>query len=156
MMTLMTKDRFLALVTLVTVAILLVESGNIASKTSWQPYGSALFPQILLVVTGLLATAILLKSFLKPAASSTQRRSFKEVAIEKQKIILLFLIFGIYTAALSYLGYLVATLLFMLSTQALLLGIDTKRKWLINLGTSFTIVPLVFVIFRYGLNIWLP
>lgn len=64
--------------------------------------------------------------------------------------------FGIYTAALSYLGYLIATLLFMLSTQALLLGVNTRRAWLINLGTSFTIAPLVFVIFRYGLNIWLP
>lgn len=155
-MTLMTKDRFLAIVTLAMVAILLVESGNIASKTSWQPYGSALFPQILLVVTGLLATAILLKSFFKPSKATSPRRSVKDVLIEKHKIILLFLIFGIYAFFLSYLGYLISTLLFMLATQALLLGIDSKKKWLINLGTSFTIVPLVFVVFRYGLNIWLP
>lgn len=155
-MTLMTKDRFLAIVTLALVAILLVESGDIASKTSWQPYGSALFPQILLVVTGLLATAILLKSFFKPSKASSQRRSIKEILIEKNKVILLFVIFGIYAFALSYLGYLISTLLFMLATQALLLGIDSRKKWLINLGTSFTIVPLVFVVFRYGLNIWLP
>lgn len=155
-MTLMTRDRFLAIVTLAMVAILLVESSNIESKTSWQPYGSALFPQILLVVTGLLATAILLKSFFKPSKMSSPRRTFKEVLIEKHKIILLFLIFGIYALALSYLGYLISTLLFMVTTQALLLGIDSRKKWLINLGTSFTIVPLVFVVFRYGLNIWLP
>lgn len=155
-MTLMTKDRFLAIVTLVLVAILLVESGDIASKTSWQPYGSALFPQILLVVTGLLAIAILLKSFFKPSKPSSPRRSVKEVLIEKNKVILLFVIFGVYAFALSYLGYLISTLLFMLATQALLLGIDSRKKWLINLGTSFTIVPLVFVVFRYGLNIWLP
>ena len=155
-MTLMTKDRFLAIVTLAMVAILLVESGGIASKTSWQPYGSALFPQILLVVTGLLALAILLKSFFKPPQDSSSRRSVKDVLLEKQKVILLFLIFGIYAAALSYLGYLISTLLFMVITQALLLGVDSRRKWLINLGTSFTIVPLVFVVFRYGLNIWLP
>nr|WP_297461550.1 tripartite tricarboxylate transporter TctB family protein [uncultured Halomonas sp.] len=155
-MTLMTKDRFLAIVTLAMVAILLVESGGIASKTSWQPYGSALFPQILLVVTGLLALAILLKSFFKPSQDSSSRRSVKDVLLEKQKVILLFLIFGIYAAALSFLGYLISTLLFMVTTQALLLGVDSRRKWLINLGTSFTIVPLVFVVFRYGLNIWLP
>lgn len=155
-MTLMTKDRFLAVVTLAMVAILLVESGNIASKTSWQPYGSSLFPQILLSVTGLLAIAILLKSFLKPSKMSSPRQSIKDVLIEKQKIILLFLIFGLYVLALSYLGYLISTLLFMVTTQALLLGIDSRKKWLINLGTSFTIVPLVFVVFRYGLNIWLP
>ncbi|MBK5205018.1 MAG: tripartite tricarboxylate transporter TctB family protein [Polaromonas sp.] len=153
----MTKDRFLAIVTLMAVAILLIESGNIASKARWQPYGSALFPQILLIIIGLLATAILVKSFLKSySVVSSQRQSFKKVIVEKQKIILLFLMFGIYTAALSYLGYLIATLLFMLSTQALLLGVNTRRVWLINLGTSFTIAPLVFVIFRYGLNIWLP
>jgi len=155
-MTLMTRDRFLAIVTLAMVAILLVESGSIASKTSWQPYGSSLFPQILLVITGLLATAILLKSFFKPSKTSSPHRSFKEVVVEKQKIILLFIIFGIYALALSYLGYLISTLLFMVATQALLLGIDSRKKWLINLGTSFTIVPLVFVVFRYGLNIWLP
>lgn len=156
MMTLMTRDRFLAIVTLAMTAVLLVESGSIAPKTSWQPYGSALFPKILLVIIGLLATSILLKSFIKPTTSPARRQSFKSTLVEKQKIILLFIMFGIYTAALSHLGYLIATFLFMVSTQALLLGIDTRKKWLINFSTSLTIAPLVFVIFRYGLNIWLP
>ncbi len=156
-MTIVTKDRALALAMLLLAAILLVESGNIPGKTAWQPYGSALYPRILLGVIGVLSTIILIRSFFSRAAKSTStRRSFRAYLVHNQKVLLLFVLFACYAALLPVVGYLVATLGFLVLSLALLLGVDSRRKVIVNLATSFTLAPLIYVIFRYGLRIWLP
>ncbi len=153
----LTKDRALALVLLLIVAVMWIESGNIRPATSWQPYGSALFPRILLVVAGLLSLLVLFRSLLAGAPARTlARRSFGEWLAHNRKVFSLFALFGLYAALLPMVGYIIATLAFLVTSLGLLLGIDSRRKWIINLAVSFTLVPLVFVIFRYGLNVWLP
>lgn len=150
------KDRLLAAVVLVMVAILMIESVNIPEKSSWQPYGSALFPRLLLCVIGLLAAIILIKTLLKPTATFQRRTSAMKALRRKGKIIALFVLFGLYALALPYVGFLISTISFMLASQILLMRVNTRKKGLIILGTSFTFAPLIYVIFRYGLNIWLP
>lgn len=153
----LTKDRALALVMLLLVGVMLVESSNIPGKTSWQPYGSALYPRLLLTAIGVLAAAILIKSLLaRTVPRAVARLSLKAYLVHNQKVLLLFLLFGFYAALLPLVGYLFATLGFLLLSLALLLGVDTRRKWIVNLATSFTLAPLVYVIFRYGLGVWLP
>ncbi|QJQ95180.1 MULTISPECIES: tripartite tricarboxylate transporter TctB family protein [Halomonadaceae] len=153
----LTKDRALALVMLIVVGIMWMESGNIRPPTSWQPYGSALFPRILLVVIGLLSALILLRSLLSKLPSRTAPgRSFGEWVAYNRTVLSLFALFAAYAALLPLVGYIVATLGFLVASLALLLGIDSWRKWAINLGISLTLAPLVYAIFRFGLNVWLP
>ncbi|MGJ7458356.1 tripartite tricarboxylate transporter TctB family protein [Halomonas sp. RA08-2] len=153
----LTKDRALALALLVMAGILLAETRHIRPPTSWQPYGSALFPRILLVVIGLLALLILIRSLMQGVPDrETPRRRFREWLAHHRIVLSLFALFGAYALFLPYLGYVITTLAFMVSALALLLGVDRWRKWAINLGVSFTLVPLVYVIFRYGLRVWLP
>ncbi|GGY07345.1 hypothetical protein GCM10007160_38470 [Litchfieldella qijiaojingensis] len=153
----LTKDRALALAMLLLIAIMLVESGNIPEKTSWQPYGSALFPRILLSVIGVLAAVILIKSLLtQPSPTGAFWPAIKAYLSNNRKILLLFALFGLYAALLPLVGYIAATLGFLLLSLALLLGIDSRRKWTIILAVSGTLVPLVYVVFRFGLNVWLP
>ncbi|WP_083001635.1 tripartite tricarboxylate transporter TctB family protein [Halomonas sp. GT] len=153
----LTKDRALALALLLIVAVMWVESGSIRPPTSWQPYGSALFPRILLVTIALLSVVILVRSlFTKVAPPASGRGVLTEWFERRKTVVALFVMFGLYAALLPVLGYIVATMVFLIASLALLLGVDTKRKWAINLGISCTLVPLVFVIFRYGLNVWLP
>jgi putative tricarboxylic transport membrane protein len=153
----LTKDRALALALLLIVAIMWVESGSIAPPTSWQPYGSALFPRILLVVIGVLSLLILVRSLL---IKVPERKSAKQLIVEwfqsRRTIVALFLLFGLYAALLPVVGYIAATLGFLVASFALLMGIDTRRKWIINLTLSCTLAIGIFVIFRYGLNVWLP
>jgi putative tricarboxylic transport membrane protein len=153
----LTKDRALALALLSIVAVMWVESGNIRPPTAWQSYGSALFPRILLVVTGLLSLLLLVRSLIAgPGERHAPRRSFAEWLAHNRTVLCLFMLFGLYAALLPLLGYIAATLAFLVTSLALLLGIDTRRKWIVNLSVSCTLVPLVFVIFRFGLNVWLP
>lgn len=157
----LTKDRALALALLAITGILMAETRNIAPPTSWQPYGSALFPQILLGVIAVLSLLLLIRTWLvSPDEAGSEpgrpRRSFTEWVRHHATVLSLFGLFGLYALLLPLLGYLIATLAFLLASLALLLGIDTRRKWLINLVVSCTIAPLVYVIFRFVLNVWLP
>lgn len=157
----LTKDRALALAMLAISGILLAETRNIAPPTSWQPYGSALFPQILLGIIAVLSLLLLLRSFLMPTEvpkgeTDRPRRSPAAWARHNAIVLSLFGLFGLYALLLPLIGYLPATLGFLVTSLALLLGIDTRRKWIINLAVSCTIAPLVYVIFRFVLNVWLP
>lgn len=153
----LTKDRALALAMLVMAGIMLAESGNIPPPTSWQPYGSALFPRILLVIIAVLALMILVRSLLAGApARAAPHRTFAEWLTHNRTVLCLFALFGGYAALLPLVGYIAATLGFMAASLALLLGVDTRKKWTINLAISTTLAPLVYVIFRFGLNVWLP
>ncbi|MDW7747413.1 tripartite tricarboxylate transporter TctB family protein [Halomonas sp.] len=157
----LTKDRALALAMLAISGILLAETRNIAPPTSWQPYGSALFPQILLGIIALLSLLLLLRSFLIPSETpkgepDRPRRSPTAWVRHNAIVLSLFGLFGLYALLLPLVGYLPATLAFLVASLALLLGIDTRRKWIINLAVSCTLAPLVYVIFRFVLNVWLP
>ena len=153
----LTKDRALALALLLIVAVMWVESGSIAPPTSWQPYGSALFPRILLVVIGIFSLLILVRSLLvkvpkRPGAKQLIGEWFQS----RRTIIALFLLFGLYAALLPVVGYIAATIGFLVTSLALLMGVDSRRKWLINLTLSCSLAIIIFVVFRYGLNVWLP
>lgn len=157
----LTKDRALALAMLAISGILLAETRNIAPPTSWQPYGSALFPQILLGIISALSLLLLLRSFLVPSEApkgepDRPRRSPVAWIRHNAIVLSLFSLFGLYALLLPLISYLPATLGFLVTSLALLLGIDTRRKWIINLAVSCTIAPLVYVIFRFVLNVWLP
>ncbi len=153
----LTKDRALALALLLMVAVMWMESGDIRPPTSWQPYGSALFPRILLVVIGVLSLLILVRSL---CVNVPERPGAKQLITEwfqsRRTILALFLLFGLYAALLPVVGYIAATIGFLVASLALLLGIDTRRKWMINLTLSATLTIVIFVVFRYGLNVWLP
>lgn len=153
----LTKDRALALVLLLIVAVMWVESDSIAPPTSWQPYGSALFPRILLVVIAALSLLILVRSLL---VNVPERAGAKKLILSwfqsRRTIVALFLLFGLYAALLPVVGYLIATVGFLVASLALLMGVNTRRKWIINLTLSLTLAIVLFVVFRYGLNVWLP
>lgn len=151
------KDRALALAVLLVSGIMLAETRHIRPPTSWQPYGSALFPRLLLTVIVLLALLILVRSLLQGTPTRAMpRRTLAAWLAHHRSVLSLFALFGAYALLLPILGYMIATLAFMISALALLLGTKGWRPWALNLGVSLTLVPLVYVIFRYGLRVWLP
>lgn len=153
----LTKDRALAIAMLIMVAILYVESGNIRPPTSWQTYGSAMFPRLLLGVIAILSVLILVRSLLNGSPSQARERPMAMQWLKHNRVVLvLFALFGLYALVLPVLGYLASTLAFLVAAQALLLGVDSRRKWAINLGVSVVLASLVYVIFQFGLNVWLP
>ncbi|MGK0544853.1 tripartite tricarboxylate transporter TctB family protein [Halomonas cupida] len=157
-MTIITKDRVLAASILILCGVLYAESSNIRPPTSWQPYGSAVFPRILLVTIAVLALLILVRSIItaptghRPLGWATTGAWLKS----NYKVLFLFLFFGIYAAILPYIGYLISTTAFLICSIALLLGIDSRRKVMMNFLISVPMALSIYAIFQLGLGIWLP
>ncbi len=153
----LTKDRALAFATLLLVAVLWFEARNIPPRTSWQPYGSAFYPQLLLAVIGALAMVLLARSFLP-----TQPRQapllpdIRDFVVRQYKIVLLFVLFGLYAALLPVLGFNAATMGYLAASFALLIGFGKWRKLILALAVAVVATLLVYYVFQYGLRIRLP
>lgn len=153
----LTKDRALALITLVIVTIMFVESINIPPRTSWQPYGSAFYPQLLLAVVAVFALLLLGRSFMP--GTERQRPLLPDIvsfAKTNHRVIGLFVMFGIYAAVLPVMGYVAATGGFLIVSLALLSGMSSRRKTIATIVVS-VITPLtIHIMFHYALGIRLP
>ncbi|WP_246286804.1 tripartite tricarboxylate transporter TctB family protein [Vreelandella maris] len=133
----LTKDRALALALLLIVAVMWMESGSIAPPTSWQPYGSALFPRILLVVIGIFSLLILVRSLLvKVPERAGAKQLINEWFQSRRTILALFLLFGLYAALLPVVGYIAATIGFLVASLALLGPVDVLRDSIGRIGAN--------------------
>lgn len=152
----LTRDRALALAVLLGTIVLAIDSRSIPAPSSWQTYGSALMPQILLGVLGVLGTALLIKSFLPGAVNGSP--VFPELlgfVKRNSHILMLFILFGIYVFVLPLAGYLWATGGFLLSALSLLY-VRTVRRALVAIVLAIVVSALIYAIFHYGLRIRLP
>lgn len=156
-MTFLNKDRALALITLVIVAIMFVESASIPPRTNWQPYGSAFYPRLLLAVVAFFALLLLARSFM-PAAEK-QRPLLPDIvtfARTNHRVIGLFVMFGVYAAVLPIVGYIAATGGFLIASLALLSGLSSWRKNVASIAISIIAPLMIYAMFHYGLGIRLP
>lgn len=152
----LTRDRALALSVLLGTGILAVDSLNIPEPSSWQPYGSALMPQILLAVLGVLGTALLVKSFMSETASDSAFLAEVVGFVRRNThILVLFALFGIYVFAMPRVGYLAATAGFLFAALGLLHA-RSGRRVLAVIVIAITVSTLIYAIFQYGLGIRLP
>lgn len=156
-MGILTRDRAFALAVLLLVAVMFVESGQIAPRASWQPYGSAFYPRILLGVIGVLSLFALIRTFLPGAEKQPpllpELRSF---FANNPKIIALFFLFAGFTALLPVFGYISTSIGFLILSFALLTRGLTIRKAIIGIVIAVAATAFVYVVFHYGLRIRLP
>lgn len=156
-MGMLTRDRAFALAVLLLVAVMFAESYRIAPRASWQPYGSAFYPRMLLGVIAALSLFALIRSFL-PGAEK-QPPLLPEVRgflAHNPKIIALFFLFAGFTALLPVFGYITTSTGFLILSFALLTRGLTLRKAIIGIIVALGATAFVYVIFHYGLRIRLP
>jgi putative tricarboxylic transport membrane protein len=152
----MSKDRYLSISLILVTLFMFIETFNIAEKSSWQMYGSAFYPRILLALLAVLSVTLLIKSFTNKA--DLPKGAFNLTMLWKKydKIILLFVFFGLYAASLPYLGFIIASLLYLFISQGLLLGYKEPKTIMLNTTVSVVTTFSVYFIFNNFLNVWLP
>ncbi|HEV8673953.1 MAG TPA: tripartite tricarboxylate transporter TctB family protein [Methylomirabilota bacterium] len=132
--------------------VLLWQTGRIPTPP-FIPISPAFYPRIILAVLALLAAALVGEAWLAgppgPAPAPPPR------AARRWLVALCFLLFGLYTAALPWLGYRLSTALFVAATQWSL-GARTLRTvpgcLAVGLGTALA----TYVVFERYLHVLLP
>jgi putative tricarboxylic transport membrane protein len=153
----MTKDRALCLALILLVGVMFAETFNFPEKSDWQMYSPAFYPRIILTIIGILTMVLSIRSF-KLAKQSTEsngndaKQSFWK---EYGNIILLFVVFGIYAVLLPQIGFIMASILYLFASQAILMGIG-KKPLILNSTVSLVATLAVYFIFTNILGVWLP
>ena len=115
------------------------------------PIGPGFYPRIVLGLTAVLSLWLLIADVIakKPPALPRERLNYRLVALT-------FAVFGLYVGALPYLGFRIATGLYVAATSALLAPPRSAKSWagvfVLAVLTSF----LTHLVFEHYLLVLLP
>ena len=146
------RDSIAALVILaVSVALFALTLG--LQESPFVPIGPGFYPRIVLGVTGALALALLVSD----AALHRRGPADRDTAPhDYRRVVLLFVTFGVYIAALPLLGFRVATFLFVALAQVVLDAPRDRRHWIILLVVALVTAILTYFVFERYLSVLLP
>jgi hypothetical protein len=116
------------------------------------PIGPGFYPRIVLAVTAVLALSVFVLDVLN---RKTKRKSGSE-PVAYGTVVAMFAVFGLYCGALPFLGFRIATLLYLGATNAMLDPPRGAKGWgRVALVSAITTVVVYYVFERY-LTVLLP
>ena len=115
------------------------------------PIGPGYYPRIVLGVTAVLALAVVLADLWRraPPPRSTERLNYGMVAA-------MFAVFGLYCGALPYLGFRIATFIYVAASNAMLDVPKGTKGWLRVLAVALITTVAVYIAFERYLTVLLP
>jgi hypothetical protein len=114
------------------------------------PIGPGFYPRIVLGITALLAAAVVIADWRRRGVARDEDRfNYGLVAA-------MFAAFGLYAGALPYLGFRVATFVYVAGTNALLDPPRSARGWLRCAAVGLVTMVVVYVAFERYLTVLLP
>ena len=117
------------------------------------PIGPGFYPRLVLGITIVLALALLVSDVAmhrrgRPAAAMAWRIH--------PRVVLLFVAFFLYVGALPYLGFRVATLLFVAGAQGMLDPPRRRRRWIVLWLVALGTTAVTYLVFERYLSVLLP
>ena len=118
--------------------------------------GASFFPKIVISLLAFLALCYLVTSVARARKDPTEGRNqtLGGRIRDNRKVLLTFVVFGIYVAALPYLGYLLSSAAFLLASHLLISS--RKTKMAIVVPAVVVVTLLLFLVFENGLSVFLP
>ena len=113
------------------------------------PIGPGFYPRIVLGITAVLSGWVLMHSLWQPARPAKAAENYRLVAI-------VFAIFFLYVGALPFLGFRIATLLFVAGLQSTLEPPRDAKGWLVVGATALITTVVSYVLFERYLQVLLP
>jgi putative tricarboxylic transport membrane protein len=114
------------------------------------PIGPGFYPRVVLGITAVLAAALIVFSFVGT------RREEKGQDLNYGLVLAVFAISGLYVGALPFLGFRIATFVFVAVLQATLDLPGNKRSWLVVGVTALVTTGVTYLVFEHYLHVLLP
>lgn len=114
------------------------------------PIGPGFYPRIVLGLTALLAAAVVIADWRRRGAARDEEK------LNYGLVAAMFAAFGLYAGALPYLGFRVATFVYVAATNALLDPPRSARGWLRCAVVGLVTTVVVYFAFERYLTVLLP
>ena len=113
------------------------------------PIGPGFYPRIVLGVTAILALGVF-------ALDLFNRKKIKSERLDYAMVVSMFAVFGLYCGALPFLGFRIATLLYIAATNTLLDYPENAKGWGRVAIVSIITTAVVYYVFERYLTVLLP
>ena len=117
--------------------------------SAFVPVGPGFYPRIVLGISAFLAAWVLVQSLLQPPPAAKGGEHYRLVAG-------VFAIFFVYVGAMPFLGFRIATLLFMAALQSTLEPPRGTKGWVIVAVTAIVTTVVCYYLFEGYLQVLLP
>jgi len=149
------RTLLLSIAILAASAVLWIASGDIPGPNSWQTYGSALFPRILIATLAGLTLLLLIRELM----TTGRTNAFREIGawvVTENRILAAMVIFALYIFAMPRIGFIFATLGYLFTTLLLLWHPLDRRRLAVSIILAVIVTFSVYMIFEKALAIRLP
>ena len=116
------------------------------------PIGPGFYPRIVLGLTALLALGVMVTDLWHPSAAAIAPRE----KLNYRMVVAMFAVFGLYCGALPFLGFRVATLVYVAATNAMLEPPKGGRGWARVILVALITTVVVYFAFERYLSVLLP
>jgi hypothetical protein len=146
------RDGIAALVILAVSAVLFALTLGLQDNP-FVPIGPGFYPRLVLGATAALALGLLFSD-----AAIQRRRAIAPARVrhDYRRVVLLFVAFGLYVAALPLVGFRAATFVFLVLAQAVLDAPRDRRRWLVLLAVALVATAATYFVFERYLSVLLP
>jgi putative tricarboxylic transport membrane protein len=153
------SDRILPAVFFAFLAFAYYQAENIVGKEKGL-LGADFFPKMLIIVMAVLLVAIILEDLKKEKKEASQGKFRQGVTLSEGlkcylKVILVFVISSVYIVLLEHLGYILDTILYLVSLT-LVLKSNWKEKLPLTIGLMVSFTLVMYFIFTNLLHFSLP
>jgi len=114
------------------------------------PIGPGFYPRIVLGVTALLAALLVVTDWY------AAKKAGPKVPADYAAVVLQFAVFGIYVAALPWLGFRIATFAYVAATNALMDPPRGARQWARVAAIALASALATYFVFEHYLSVLLP
>lgn len=152
----MTRDGVAGLICLALAIGMLVLTRGL-QQSSLVPIGPDFYPRIVLIIMAVLSAMLVVSDVWRQRARTAAATA--EAAPEKRNYRLVgitFAVFAGYVILLPFVGYRLATFLFMAVLQAVIEAPRSARRWIVVLVSALATAAVTYVVFEHYLSVLLP
>ena len=120
------------------------------------PVGPAFYPRIVLAVTAIFALGLVVADFRARRRTPASARTAADTPRNYPLVAAAFAIFAAYVVAMPWLGFRVATFLFLVALPGALERPATARRWALVVVLAAVATTIVYFVFERYLHVLLP
>lgn len=149
------RDAINGVVVLLFTTVLFLQI-QVIPKNPQRQTDAAFFPKIVIPILGALAICLLVTAVVRMFREQNDKLILKPGVVyrENSKIIWVFLFCAAYLIALTYIGFMISTPIFLLGVYALLAK-RMNKLWLVVVG-YIALTAVIYIVFQQFLFVFLP
>jgi len=152
----LSREGIAGLVCLVGSLALLAATWGLPGPTLLVPVGPGFYPRIILGITAALSLALIVADYAAQRRRAPVPARSGEARANYGLVVACFAAFGLYVAALPWIGFRISTFIFVAALQAVLAPPLDRKAWIVVSITALVTTLVAYYLFNHYLLVLLP